>query len=221
MTNEQRPSRQLEIAGIVCVVLGILVVIFDGGAVLRVLGGILIAIGAGALVLKAREIRARQQAEGMAELRAELEGFSGVRAERTDDEPTAVPTTTGVGHHTPEPGPVDRDLAAAAGRTLATLTAHRALRELSDSETAMVAAAVSDAGVADIPTVLAAIEQTAGLAAGDPVRYPGANAQFGSRRAAAYADSWVVGITDDDAELARLNDELGLPDRFGASFVWR
>lgn len=41
MTNEQRPSRQLEIAGIVCVVLGILVVIFDGGAVLRVLGGIL------------------------------------------------------------------------------------------------------------------------------------------------------------------------------------
>lgn len=98
MTNEQRPSRQLEIAGIVCVVLGILVVIFDGGAVLRVLGGILIAIGAGALILKARE--------------------------------------------------------------------------LSDSEIAMVAAGVSDRGEADISSVLASLEETAGTAPGDPVCLP-------------------------------------------------
>lgn len=305
MTNEQRPSRQLEIAGIVCVALGILVVIFDGGTVMRVLGGIFIAMGAGALIMKAREVRQRQQAEGMADLRAEREALLRQRAQSFDDDrdeaPVAGSAAAAEAARVPtELGPVDADLAAAAGRTLATLTAHRTLRRLDDSEIAMVAAGVSDAGEADISSVLASLEETAGIAAGDPVSLlnkveqdeeyfavliEGFSALSGMRigirdlsvewpedgvrprvtrvraaldvgshpleldvknwtkylapaipvllaralhnagaprRLAAYAleDAWVISLPDDDAELARLNAELGLPDRFDASFRW-
>lgn len=164
----------------------------------------------------------------------------------------------------------------------------------------MVAACVSDRGEADISSVLASLEETAGTAPGDPVCLPnqveqdeeyftglidGFSALSGTpigirdlavewpgdgvqprvtrvraaldvgahpleidvqnwtkylapafpivlaralhkagapRRLVAYAleETWVVALPGDDAELARLNEELGLPDRFDASFRW-